>query len=135
MSLTMDKYFIDKGGRAEEHIQGSRKSKQVHFPLCLAIQYEDNEPVDCSDFLLNIRQGLLFTQPPDLFPVNTKLNLHFYIPPETKLLAEFKGKVIGERQINRATGNLIRIKDFFHNKLHMLEDYLEEKNHLIDIKV
>ena len=130
----MDKYFIDKDSRAEECFKGRKKCKKVQFPLCLAIQY-GNELVDCPDFLLNISKGTMFIQPPALFPVNTKLNLHFYIPPEIKLLAEFKGKVIGVRQINNATGNLIKIKDFFHNKLHMLEEYLDEKNHLIDIKV
>ena len=131
----MDKYFIDKKGRAEEHIEGTRKIKQVHFPLCLAIQYEDNEPVDCPDFLLNISKGILFIQPPALFPVNTKLKLNFYIPPDAKLLAEFKGNVISEKLIDNSSGNMIKIRDFFHNKLHKLEDYLEEKNHLVDVKI
>lgn len=130
----MDKYFIDRDSRAEECFKGRKKCKKVKFPLCLAIQIDD-ELVDCADFLLNISKGIMFIQPPALFPVNTKLNLHFYIPPETKLLAEFKGMVIGARQINNATGNLIKIIDLFHNKLHMLEEHLEEKNHLVDIKV
>ena len=53
-------------------------------------------------------------------------------PPETKLLAEFNGKVIDQRQINNVKGNMIKISDFFHTKLHKLEGFLEEKNHLVD---
>ncbi len=133
--LTMDKYFIDKGSRAEKHVSGSKGSKQVNFPLCLAIQYGDNAPVDCPDFLLNSSQGKLFVETETPIEANTKVKLHFYIPPETKLLAEFKGKVIDQRKVNNVKGNLIKISDFFHTKLHKLEGYLEEKNHLIDKKI
>jgi hypothetical protein len=131
----MAKYFIDKGGRAEEHISGKKGNKQVHFPLCLAIQYGDNDPVDCPDFLLNSSKGKLFIETETPFEANTKVKLHFYIPPQTKLLAELNGKVIDQRQLNNVQGNLIEISDFFHTKLHKLEDYLEEKNHLIDKKI
>ena len=131
----MAKYFIDKSGRAEEHISGKKGNKRVHFPLCLAIQYGDNYPVDCPDFLLNSSKGKLFVETETPFEANTKVKLHFYIPPQTKLLAELNGKVIDQRQLNNVNGNLIKISDLFHTKLHKLEDYLEEKNHLIDKKI
>ena len=65
----------------------------------------------------------------------TKVKLHFYIPPQTKLLAELNGKVIDQRKVNNVNGTIIKISDIFHRKLHKLEDYLEEKNHLIDKKI
>lgn len=130
----MDKYFIDKKSRAEEHIPGEKEHKQVHFPLCLAIQY-GNEILDCPDFLLNSSKGKLFVETETPFEAKTKVKLHFYIPPQTKLLAEFNGKVIDQRKVNNVNGTLIKISDIFHRKLHKLEDYLEEKNHLIDKKI
>ena len=131
----MDKYFIDKKSRVEEHLSDTKRSKKVHFPLCLAIQYGDNEIVDCPDFLLNSSKGKLFVETETPFEAKTKVKLHFYIPPQTKLLAEFNGKVIDQRQVNNAKGNMIKISDLFHTKLHKLEGYLEEKNHLVDKKI
>ena len=131
----MDKYFVDNKSRAAEHISGQKGNKQIHFPLCLAIQYGDNEIVDCPDFLLNSSKGKLFVETEIPFEAKTKVKLHFYIPPQTKLLAELNGKVIDQRQVNNVKGNMIKISDFFHTKLHKLEGYLEEKNHLIDKKI
>jgi hypothetical protein len=128
----MDKYFIDRNGNVEEHIAGEEESRQVHFPLRLAIQHGDNNPVDCHDFLLNSSKGKLFVETEQPFEANAKVKLHFYIPPKTKLLAEFDGRVIDQRQVNNVRGNLIKISDLFHSKLHKLEGYLEEKNHLVD---
>ncbi len=129
----MDKYFVDKKGSVAEFFQNTEKTKQVHFPLCLAIKYGDNVPMDCPDFLLNTSKGKVFIKTDEPLPEGSKVTLHFYIPPYIKLLSEFKGKVVpqhNEEQIPR--GSLIKIRDFTHRKLHELEEYLEEKRHLID---
>jgi hypothetical protein len=34
--------------------------------------------------------------------------------------------------MNNVRGNLIKISDFWHTKLSRLENYLEEKQHLVD---
>ncbi len=128
----MDKYIIDKDGNAEEHIEGCSSNRPVHFPLCLAVKYEDSVPMECSDFLLNTTKGKLFIPTDEPFPAGSKLKLHFYIPPKTKLLAEFSGKVVDERNVNTMKGNLVTISDMFHIKLYRLEQYLEEERHLLD---
>lgn len=128
----MDKYFVDKQGRTEEYIPGIKGKKEIHFPLCLAIKYGNDVPMDCADFLLDTSKGKLFVPTEWPLPAGSSLTLHFYIPPKTKLLAEFRGKVIETGRINNIEGNVIKIQDFMHRRLHMLEDYLEEKKHLID---
>ena len=69
-------------------------------------------------------------------PEGSRVTLHFYIPPKAKLLAEFKGRVIRlPRNALKTNGSYIKIHDFFHTKLHKLEQFLEEKRHLVDEEV
>ena len=131
----MDKYIIDKKSRAEEHIQGVKGKRDIHFPLCMAVKFKDNISAECSDFLLNTTRGKLFIPTEAPFPVGSKLKLNFYIPPNTKFLAEMSGRVIDEGSMNDVRGNLIKISDFWHTKLSTLENYLEEKQHLVDERV
>ncbi|MBI4849078.1 MAG: hypothetical protein HY808_10980 [Nitrospirae bacterium] len=132
----MDKYFIDKKGKAEEYFRDTRETKQVHFPLCLAVKYGDAVPAECPNFLLNTNKGKVFVETDDPLPEGAEVELHFYIPPDTKLLSEFKGRVVPrEGSLPDGKGNLIKIRDFLHGKLHKLEEYLEEKRHLIDEEV
>ncbi len=131
----MDKYIFDKRSRAVEHVQGEKGNKDIHFPLCMAVKYKDTIPMECSDFLLNTTKGKLFIPADSPFPVGSKLTLHFYIPPNTKFLAEMTGRVTGEGSLNNVKGNLVKISDFWHTKLTKLENYLEEKQHLVDEKV
>jgi hypothetical protein len=131
-----DKYFVDKKGRAEEHIKGSIRKKDVHFPLCLAVKYGDSVPFECPDFLLSISKGKVFVETDSPLPEGSRVTLHFYIPPNAKLLAEFKGRVIRPpRNALKTNGSYIKIHDFFHAKLHALEQFLEEKRHLVDEEV
>jgi hypothetical protein len=133
MGFAMDKYFLDKDGKTEERFGGSNKKKDVHFPLCLAIKYEDNVPIDCPDFLLNASKGKVFVKTDTLLPEGSRVKLHFYIPPKTKLLAEFNGKIT-ERQSGQSgtEGIFIKVQDFLHRDLKKLAEYLEEKRHLVD---
>ncbi len=128
----MDKYILDKKGRAEEYIQGIKGKREIHFPLCLEFKVGSNATVECPDFLMNTTKGELFIPANLTLPVGTSMLLNFYIPPRTKLLVEFTGKVVGEGIVNSIKGNSIALSDFSHKKLHMLEDYLEEKQHLVD---
>jgi len=132
----MEKYFIDKKGRAEEYFQDTKETRQVNFPLCLAVKYGDAVQMECPDFLLNTEKGKVFIETDSPLPEGSKVVLHFYIPPHTKLLTEFKGRIIPiQNKASNLKGNMIKIRDFTHRKLHKLEDYLEEKRHLIDERV
>ena len=98
----------------------------------MAVKFINNISAECSDFLLNTTRGKLFIPTESPFPVGSKLALHFYIPPNSKFLADMTGRVIDEGSLNNVRGNLIKISDFWHRKLSRLEDYLEEKQHLVD---
>jgi hypothetical protein len=66
-------------------------------------------------------------------PEGSPVTLHFYIPPDKKLLGEFQGRVMKKQKLNDGRkGTFIRIQDFLHLKLDKLEGYLEEKRHLVD---
>jgi hypothetical protein len=132
----MDKYFLDKSGKAEEYIQGFKPRKQVHFPLCLAVKYGNNVLLECANFLLNTSKRKVFIETDRPLPKGSDVMLHFYIPPEAKLLSEFKGKVIEQRSyVPETSGFFVKIRDFTHRRLKKLEEYLEEKRHLVDEEV
>ncbi len=131
----MDKYFIDIKGRAEEYFQDGKETRKVHFPLCLALKYGDDVSAECPNFLLNTKKGKVFVETDSPLAEGSKVLLHFYIP-EAKLLSEFKGKVIPlQNESQRPKGNLIKIRDLTHRRLQKLEEYLEEKRHLVDEEV
>ena len=129
----MDKYWFDKDGKVEWCVDTCKKKRDVRFPLCLAIKYHDDVPFICADFLLDASKGMIFIKTDSPLPVGSKVLLHFYIPPDKKLLGKFKGKVIALQKPNSdVKGNYIKIQDFIHLKLDRLEQYLEEKRHLVD---
>jgi Tfp pilus assembly protein PilZ len=129
----MDKYWIDKDGKVEWCVDPCKKKRNVRFPLCLAIKYHDDVPFICADFLLDASKGKIFVKTDSPLPVGSEVILHFYIPPDKKLLGKFRGKVIEPQKPNSdVKGNYIKIRDFIHLKLDRLEQYLEEKRHLVD---
>jgi len=131
----MNKYFINKDEKTDWCTDPCDKKKHVPFPMCLALQYHDSVPFICADFLLNTAKKILFVKTETPLPVGSKVVLHFYIPPDKKLLGEFKGKVTGlHRPGSQVKGNYIKIYDLIHLKLDKLEKYLEDKRHLVDVK-
>ena len=132
----MDKeFFVDKGGHLQEH-QNSGGSNLVPFPVCLAIKYGDTI-AECPDFVLNIEESWVFVRTPSPFPAGTSLVMHFYIPPENKLLADVKGKVstVHQEDASYPTGMLVKFSYFSGEKMQKLKKYLEGKERLIDDKV
>ena len=129
----MEKYFIDKDGKADWCTDPCHKKRDVRFPLCLAIKYHDDVPFLCADFLLNTSKRRVFVRTDSPLPEGSPVMLHFYIPPDKKLLGEFHGRVMKDLGLNDAVrGNYIKIHDFLHLRLDKLEEYLEEKRHLVD---
>ena len=63
--------------------------------------------------------------------------MHFYIPPEEKLLGEFKGKVVGIDRNNNiySQGMCVKFTGNFGEDMIRFVDYIEEKKHLVDIEV
>jgi hypothetical protein len=129
----MAKYFIDKEGKADWCTTPCHKKKDIRFPLCLAVKYHEQVPFLCADFLLNTSQRRVFVKTDSPLPEGSPVVLHFYIPPDKKLLGEFHGVVMKEQGLaDSVRGNFIKIQDFLHLKLDKLEEYLEEERHLVD---
>jgi hypothetical protein len=124
----MDKFFVDKGGEAEEYFQGRR---HVRFPVCLALRVGSGEPLECPDFVLNAETAEVMVRTSGRFPLHSAVALHFYIPPESKLLAGVKGRVIGKS----SSGIRIRIGKGFGEEMRRLEGYLEERRRLMDRRI
>lgn len=121
----MAKYFVDKGGDAEEFDHGRR---HVRFPVCLAIRLGPDVPLECPDFVLNVEEGEVLVKTSAGLPAGAGVDMHFYIPPESKLLAEFKGVV---RAVS-ASGVRIKITGRPKGELERLSAYLEERRRLTD---
>ena len=128
----MDKLFVDRGGLIDEYLP-DRKRRRVRFPVCVGLRYGDNTPIICPNFILNIKKGRLFIETASLIPKGTVVELHFYIPPQEKLLGTLKGRIV---DINtHPQGIFIKFLDPSGEELERLEDYLEERRHLVDKKV
>ena len=131
----MDKIFVDKHGEAEEYSPDQERPRHIRFPVCLAVRYDGLEPQVCLDFILNISKGGAFIKTDYPFPKGSKIMIHIYIPPESKLLGVFEGEVV---KINEnpsyVKGMHVRIINSTSEDLERLEEYLEEKRHLLDIE-
>lgn len=116
--------------------EGDKSPKLVPFPVCLAVKYGNEITAECPDFILNIDESWVFVRTDAPLPEGASLLMHFYIPPESKLLAEIKGIVlpITRHDIPYPKGMLIKFTSFSRKALKSLENYVEEKKHLIDKK-
>jgi len=113
--------------------KGGEPSHQIPFPVCLAAQHDADLPVVYEDFSLNLEQGAAFVETDDPLPEGNRLVLHFYIPPEKKLLAEFTGMVVtANRGDNYPHGMYIELSDGTSHSLEILGEYLDEHRHLLD---
>jgi hypothetical protein len=89
------------------------------------------------DFVLNISKGSVFIKTDKQIPKGSRVVMHFYIPPEVQLLGEFEGKVVEAdlNDLNYFKGFYVKFIDHSDDELKRLEEFLEEKRHLVDKKV
>lgn len=127
-----DKLFVDKGGEIDEF--AGKERKHVRFPVCLAVKYGEDVPEACADFILNISKGGVFIKTDRPLKNGSKITMHFYIPPEEKLLGEFEGEVVGlSPGIPPLPGGMhVKFVNCSEEDMKRLEDFLEEKKHLVD---
>ncbi len=104
------------------------------FPVCLAIKYGNNVLAGCPDFILDAGELWMFIRTASPPPEGTPLLLHFYIPPENKLLAEAKGRVgaIDTGSAHRPKGMFIQFDHGSREKLEALVHFVEQTKHLVD---
>jgi len=129
------KIIVSQDGDADEFYPGSERRQHVRFPVCLSLRYGQGFPLLCQDFVLNASEGGVFIQCDAPFPPETILVLHFYVPPEEKLLAEFSGEVVKiSNGTKYASGMHIKFFDCSDEDMKRFLSYLEESRHLLDIK-
>ena len=129
------KIIVGQNGDAGEFYPGKEKRIHVRFPVCLSIRYGQEPPLLCQDFVLNASEGGVFIQCDTPFPPETILTLHFYVPPEERLLAEFSGEVAEISDGSTyAAGMHIKLFDCSVEDMERFLSYLEESRHLLDIK-
>ena len=134
----MGKIFVDKGGEVFKFMSEKDHPVHVRFPVKLAVKIENEVPAFFyySDFVLNLNKGEVFVETDSLLPEDSALIMHFYIPPEEKLLGEFEGKVRDtNRNNNYPRGMLVEFTGNFEEDMIKFVDYLDEKKHLVDIEV
>ena len=125
--------FMVHQDSADEYSFHPKKRWHVRFPVELAVRYGEEAPVLYHSFVLNTsRQGVFVTTDSPL-PEGTILTMHFFIPPDSKLLAELKGEVVKSNAPNRdLSGMHIEFFQSAEKDIQRLNDYLEEKQHLLD---
>ncbi len=137
--MHMRKIFVDKGGEAYEFMSDQDKPIHIRFPVKLAVKLDGKFPefFNYSDFILNLNKGEVCIKTDSPLPKGSLLIIHFYIPPEEKLLGEFKGKVVGIDRNNNIYSQAMCVKftGNFEEDMIRFVAYIEEKKHLVDIEV
>ena len=128
-----NKLLWDKGGYMQE-MTVIESPRRVPFPVYLAVKYGDNVLVEYHDFILNIDESWIFVSTESPIPKGTSLTMHFYIPPEYKLLSEVKGRVqtTNQNHADYPKGMFIKFGFFSRYALNDLQYYVEGKKNLID---
>lgn len=130
-----EKIVVSHGGDTDELYSGSERRKHVRFPVRLAVRHGSKAPLLYQDFVLNAGEGGVFIQCDTPLQPGALLTLHFYIPPEEMLLAEFKGEVINvSRCAKYGSGMHVKFTYYHKEDMERFLFYLEERRHLLDVK-
>jgi len=129
------KIIIGHDNGADELYPGTERRKHVRFPVSLSVLHGQELPLKYQDFVLNASEGGIFIQCDSPFPPETILVLHFYIPPDERLLAEFNGEVTEISNGSKyAVGMHVKLFPNSDEDMKRFLSYLEERRHLLDIK-
>jgi len=125
--------FMVQQDSVDEYSSHADRRRHVRFPVELAVRYGEDAPVAYDNFVLDITKRDVFIITDEPYPEDTILVMHFYIPPDSKLLAELKGEVKETNTAGRYPQGMHI--EFFQNPeedIQGLNDYLEERQHLLD---
>ncbi len=135
----MGKIFVDKRGDVFKFVSEKDPPVHVRFPVKLAVRVENevSEFFYYSEFVLNISKGEVFIETDSPLSKDSVLTMHFYIPPEEKLLGEFEGKVrdTNGNNNNYPQGMFVKFTGDFKEDIIGFVDYLDEKKYLVDVEV
>lgn len=129
------RFFIDIGGSVEEVLPDRDRRRHVRFPVELAVRYGEEAPLVFDSFILDAGKGGVFIRSDHPLPVGSMIHLHFYIPPEEKLLGAFEGEVV---EVNRSSryprGMHVKLFGSSEGDMDRFLAYLEERHQLLDVK-
>jgi hypothetical protein len=125
--------FFTRGGLIRTQVDESGPPL-APFPVCLAIRFGEDVRAECPDFLLDDRALWVFVRTDAPLPLGTAVVLHFYIPPENKLLAELEGRVgPGDRDTAPfPAGMFVHVDESYRETIEVLIRYFEQKKPLVD---
>jgi uncharacterized protein (TIGR02266 family) len=134
--MTANFYIDDNQNSGQEPPPGEKRC-QVRFPVCLAVQYGKQSPIEYNSFILNMSVGGIYIRTDEPFPVGTEITIRLFIPPQIKLLVELTGKVAWVNKEGSSLPPGMGIKFDEHNKeaLRKLAAFVEEDLQLIDRQV
>ncbi len=132
LETCIDRIYVGEGGDVGEYT-APEKRRHIRFPLCLAVKYGDSVEV-CDNFILNICKDRLLIETDLPVQKGSKVAIHLYIPPDNKLLGAFRGEVVNINRSNTAypRGIHVKLTDNDREEMKKVDDYLEERRHLID---
>jgi len=132
-----DKFFVDNDGKMVE-VGGTFQEKRtdIRFPVNLAVRYGEGDPKVYENFVLNISKGGVYIITEQPLPKGAIIVMHFFVPPQQKLLAEFAGEVVGINQSELyPPGMHVEFFDVRPESVSRLEGFLEGKRSLLNVSV
>lgn len=130
---SQDKLFIDRNKVVDETVSTGERRRHVRFPVQLAVRYAEEAPIIYDSFILNASKGGVFILSNDPLPRGSIINMHFFIPPDEKLLGEFHGEVINTNESSRYPHGM-HVKFFGYSDADMdrFTAYMEERIPILD---
>ncbi len=131
-----EKVYVNMNGRTEEFSPESGESRSVRFPVCLAVEHEQEVKEVCSDFMFSADHERILVKSRNPLPEGSTVLIHIYVPPEEKLLGRFHGEVEETMEGDSTEGRMkIRLLHHPEDEMQRFQEFLEEKKHLVDFAV
>ncbi|MCX5813248.1 MAG: PilZ domain-containing protein [Proteobacteria bacterium] len=134
--MMKEKYFLNLNGSSEEISPSGEHRRSIRFPVSLSVKYGEKTPVEYTSFIINMSERGVFIQTENPLQTGAKIVMSFYIPPNVKILANVVGNVqwVNNGDSNLPRGMGISLEVYSIESIQLLEDFLEERKHLVDLK-
>jgi len=108
---------------------GRDRRKDPRFDVKVKVDYSTRE-MFVSNYVTNLSKGGVFIQTDDPLPLQSRINLTFFLP-DLDIKIEAKGKVVWTYDIKKGTGNIvpgmgIKFTDLSAQHKTLIEDYIQK---------
>lgn len=129
----MGKLFVVQKGICGEFLNSGKQNRKVSFPLQILVSPKEGRSRSYTSFILNVDWGGIFVFTDQLLAKGSVVFTKIHIAPDSKVLADFVGLVLGEQGPGQKyPGIFIKFIDFGQQEMNKLVAILEEKAHLVD---